>query len=339
MMKLCLIVSIVFLVVPLVDSLVAQDAQKVAPLDPQSQAFIAKSASQDNPGLAAIKIQDARKGFNGLQELFGTGPSDVSSTDQKLDGRIPVRVYKPSTANDSDLLPVVLFFHGGGWVLGNLETHDALCRKLCDKSGFAVISVDYRLAPEHPFPAALDDCYDAAVFVSEHGQAMGVDGSKIVVAGDSAGGNLAAAVAIKARNTSQPKILAQVLIYPVLDDRCESRSYESFAKGFGLTRDDMRWFWKQYAGDQPTGVYASPVKAESLAGLPKTILLTAQYDVLHDEGEAFAEKLRQDGVEVESRCYDGMLHGFIHFATAFDKSQEAIDDLAAKIKDSVRHEK
>jgi acetyl esterase len=314
----------------------AQDKRAEPPLDPQSQAFIAASALQNTPRWDEISIEDARRGFNGLQQLFGSGPLEVNTVNQKLDSRIPVRIYKPAVSRaDDPLLPVVVFFHGGGWVLGNLETHDALCRRLCHESKCAVVSVDYRLAPEHPFPAPLDDCYNATAYVSEHAKELGVDASKLVVAGDSAGGNLAAAVAIRARDKSGPKILAQILIYPVLDDRCESTSYKAYATKHGLSRDDMLWFWKQYTGGKSHGAYTSPAAVHSAEGLPKAFLVTAQYDVLRDEGEAYADKLRTAGVEVEMHRYEGMLHGFIHFANAFDKSKEATTEIAKKIKDFV----
>jgi acetyl esterase len=241
-----------------------------------------------------------------------------------------VRVYRREAEVETP--PVVLFFHGGGWVLGDLDTHDALCRRLCSLAQCVVVSVDYRRAPEHRFPAALDDCYDAVEYVGAHGDRLRVDATRLIVAGDSAGGNLAAAVAIKARNESGPKILAQVLIYPVLDQRCDTPSYQSLAEGYGLTRDDMKWFWAQYAGDVAGGVYLSPSEVDSPRGLPSTIVITAQYDVLRDEAETFAQRLKAADVNVNHRRYEGAIHGFVHFAGAMDIGHRATKEIARDIR-------
>jgi len=211
----------------------------------------------------------------------------------------------------------------GGWVLGNLETHDALCRRLCHQAQIAVLSVDYRLSPEHPYPAPLDDCYAVTKYVSERGSELNVDVERVIVAGDSAGGTLAMAVAVKARNTHGPKIVGQVLIYPALDNRCDSDSYTSFAEGYGLTRADMQWFWQQYLADHNAGVYAVPAKAQSLTGLPPTTIVLAGYDVLRDEGDRLATALEKAGVPIKVHRYDDMIHGFVHFAGAFDRGHHA----------------
>lgn len=319
------------LVVFWVSCLTAQESQTVPPLDSQSQAFVAGLAESRGPGFHEMSPVEARRAFAGLAPLFGTGPEDVSTQDRKLDDTTTVRIYKPKSS-DSNRLPVIVYFHGGGWVLGSVETHDALCRRLCSESQAAVVSVDYRLAPEHPFPAPLEDCFSATKYIHQHAAELGVDANRIAVAGDSAGGNLAAAVALKARNESGPPLLAQVLIYPVIDSDCNTASYSSFADGYGLTKESMQWFWKQYVGDRVTNVYASPSKADTLKGLPETILITAQYDVLRDEGEAFAERLKDAGVAVTHRRYDGVVHGFVHFAGAFDRGKQAITDVAAQLK-------
>jgi acetyl esterase len=313
--------------------IIGQEKSVEPPLDIQSKAFVAALAEQKGPGFHEMPPAEARKAFADLTPLFGTGPDDVSVQDQEF-GTVPVRIYKPKDAasEPSVDLPVVIYFHGGGWVLGSIETHDALCRRLCSESKAAVVSVEYRLAPEHPFPAPLDDCYDATQYISNHAHELGLDAKRLVVAGDSAGGNLAAAVAFKAKNTKGPSLRAQVLIYPAIDSDCASKTYSSYASGYGLTRDSMQWYWKQYVGDRQTGVYASPSKANSFTGMPETIIITAQYDILREEGETFAKKLKDAGVVVNHQRYDGVIHGFIHFAGAFDQGKKATTNIADQLK-------
>jgi acetyl esterase len=299
-------------------------------LDSQSKAFIAALAESKKPGFHELPVAEGRKAFEGLTQLFGTGPDDVSIEDRRL-AEVPVRIYRPK-ALEAKNLPAVVYFHGGGFVFGSIETHDALCRRLCSESKAALVSVGYRMAPEHPYPAPLNDCYEVTQYVAEHTSELGFHPKKIVVAGDSAGGGLAAAVAIKARNTSGPKIRAQVLIYPAVDAACDSKTYALFAQGFGLSKSAMQWYWKQYLGDKEPKVYSSPAKAQSFKDLPETILITAQYDVLREEGEVFAKKLQESGVKVAHRRYDGVLHGFVHFAGAFDQGKSATSDIAKQLK-------
>ncbi len=299
-------------------------------LHPDCQAFVDAIAAQNGPSWAEMGVAETRKTFNSLDAVFGTGPADVKTNDVKIDGRIPIRLYRRS--EEIERPPVLVFFHGGGWVVGNLDTHDALCRRLCNEARCVVVSVDYRLAPEHVFPAAPNDCYEAVQYVQSHGDELQIDPARLIVCGDSAGGNLAAAVAIKARNESGPKILAQVLIYPVLDPACDSQSYLSFADGYGLTRDDMKWFWQQYAGNREGGVYLSPSRADSLRGLPPALVITAQCDVLRDEAESYAANLKDAGVSVNHRRYDGAIHGFVHFAGAMDIGKQATTEIAAEIR-------
>ncbi len=318
---------------------IAQDKQPIEKplLDAQCQAFVKASSEQPQTDWDAIAPSDARKGFAGLTLLFGTGPAHVRTEDRKIVSTIPVRIYKPASNKDlATVLPVVVYFHGGGWVLGDIDTHDALCRRLCDESGCAIVSVAYRLAPEHAFPAPFDDCYAATEYIFSHAEEFHVDPNRLLVAGDSAGGNLAAAVAIKARNTKGPMIHAQVLIYPVLDSDCSSPSYASFAKGYGLTKEDMLWFWKAYLGEKKIGAYSAPIKAHSFTSLPKTLIITAQCDVLRDEGEQYAAKLESAGVAVTHRRYDGVIHGFVHFSGAIDAGKRATTEIAKWIEQSTK---
>ena len=295
------------------------------PLHPQSQSFLDAVAAKNAPAWSDMPIAQGREVFSGLTDLFGTGPELRRVEDVSTDSGVPLRIYQADTTRPR---PVVMFFHGGGWVLGDIETHDTLCRHLAAESGLAIVSVDYRRAPEHPYPAAFDDCFAATQFVAEHSDQLGVAARKLAVAGDSAGGNLAAAVALKSRDADGPPIQGQLLIYPVLNREFDGRSYVQFAEGFGLSRAVMMWFWEQYLGANVLDAYASPVLAESLVGLPQTHVITAEYDVLRDEGKAFAELLTAAGVATNHRCYDGMLHAFMHFTGAIEAGREAISDAA-----------
>ena len=232
--------------------------------------------------------QEGRETFDGFIDLFGEGPDLARVEDHTLPGDVNVRLY----ADDSDEpQPAVMYFHGGGWVLGNIQTHDALCRRIAKASGCTVISVDYGLAPENPFPKPLDDCYSATLAVADKASDIHIDSQRIAVAGDSAGGNLAAAVSLRARDHGGPAIKLQVLLYPVIEPGFETESYQQFAESHGLTKENMKWFWEQYLGAQPAGPLAAISRAETLEGLPAAHVVTAEYDVLRDEGEAFAGRL------------------------------------------------
>lgn len=298
------------------------------PLHPQAKAFVESLAERNPPGWEELSVAEGREVFASFEPMFGTGPELRRVENLSFGHGITGRLY----SNRSDTAPAVIYFHGGGWVLGNLDTHDAICRRLAADSNCTVISVDYGLAPENRFPGPVEDCYVATKYVVDHANQLNVDGSRIAVAGDSAGGQLAAAVALKSREIGAPAIVLQVLIYPVVEPMFETESYRAFGSGYGLSKASMRWFWKQFLGDLPAPPLAAPIRSESLAGLPDTLLITAEYDVLRDEGEALARKLSLDGVDVNLRRYDGMLHGFVHFAALFDTGIEATRQLALMIK-------
>ncbi len=249
-------------------------------------------------------------------------------------GNVPVRVYAP----DADAAgPPVVFLHGGGWVIGNLDTHDGAARKLANASGCTVVSVDYRLAPENPFPAAAEDCYAAAQWVSDHAEQLGARPGPIALVGDSAGGNLAAVTALMARDRSGPEVAQQVLVYPVIDCDFERPSFLENAEGYLLTRDVMMWFWDQYVPDESRrrDPYVRPLSAD-LAGLPPALVITAEYDPLRDEGEAYAESLQAAGVKVTCTRYDGMIHGFFSFADFVDKAKEAMGQAGAALRGALK---
>lgn len=255
-----------------------------------------------------------------------------------LAGRsIEARLYVPEAAA-SEPPPLTLFFHGGGWVIGTLDTHDATCRALARASGSALLSVAYRLAPEHPFPAGLEDCHEALVWASEHGEALGVDAGRLAVAGDSAGGNLAAAVALKARDCGGPPLRHQLLLYPVTDRDFSRASY--IAHGGGdrfLSSAAMQWFWSSYLHGSPSSdlSLASIQIAPDLSRLPPATVIAAEYDPLCDEGMAYAARLADAGVPVEASAAPGMIHGFISLFEAVPDARPWIERAGARLKEAL----
>lgn len=242
----------------------------------------------------------------------------VDTLSLDLPGRtINARLYVPNGAAETP--PLILFFHGGGWVLGGLDTHDATCRELAEESGAAVLSIDYRLAPEARYPAAAEDCYDATCWARDHAAALGVDGTRLAVAGDSAGGNLAAAVSLMARDRGGPALRHQLLIYPVTDADFTTPSYSANGSGaYFLSTSAMQWFWTHYLGETPAhdAPLARVLHHGDLAGLPAATVITAQYDPLRDEGDAYAQKLAQAGVATDHHVAPGMIHGFFGMTAA-----------------------
>ena len=242
-------------------------------------------------------------------------------------GPVPVRIYIPRQQTD---LPVIIYYRGGGWVVGDLNSHDNICRSLSKKTRWIVVSVDYRLAPEHPFPAAVDDAYAALKWVSHNAASFNGDPTRLITIGDSAGGNLAAAVSLLARDRRGPKISAQVLIYPVTNIAdMNTDSYRQFADGFYLTKRYMEKFRSMYLPMQHNwqNPYASPLLASNLEDLPPALILTAEFDILRDEGKAYAMKLKKSGVPTTHIRYQGMIHGFVGMDRLFDASDNAIEDI------------
>jgi len=235
---------------------------------------------------------------------------------------IPVRIYRPD--NSRQPKPVLVWFHGGGWVIGSLDGADYGCRIMTNASGCVVVSVDYRLAPESKFPTAADDCYAVTKWIAENAAELNVDASRLAVGGDSAGGNLATVVALMARESGGPAIRFQALVYPVTDHDFGTKSYSENADGYLLTKDAMVWFWGHYLNNESDGasLKASPLRAPSLAGLPPALVITAEFDPLRDEGEAYAAKLKAAGVNVSAKRYDGQIHGF-YANPGIDQGQEA----------------
>lgn len=305
-------------------------------MDPQVKKYLDVVAAEGRPGWEAIPPVKGREIFSSLKALFGKGPEMHRVEEHSIANGVTLRAFHPS---DENPLPCVMYFHGGGWVIGNVDTHDALCRRLAREANCVVVSVDYRLAPEHRFPAAFDDCYEATKYVADNAAKFGVDASRIAVAGDSAGGNLAAAVAIKARDSDSLSICFQLLIYPVVEPNFATNSYRQRAEGFGLRRSTMMWFWEQYVDDQAhhENPYVVVTKAD-LSGLPAAHVITAEYDVLLDEGESLAKQLESAGVPTTLRRYDGVIHGFMHLAGILDIGCTATSDAARVLKEAMRSE-
>lgn len=246
-------------------------------------------------------------------------------------GRIAYRLYHP----DGDQRPPALvFFHGGGWVLGGIAYSDAICRRLANASACAVVSVEYRLAPENPFPAGLDDAWAATCWVARSGDVLQVDTDRIAVGGDSAGGNLAAVVAMRAREAGSPALALQALIYPVTACDPRTASLADFAEGYGLEADGMRWYWDHYGppGIDRNGDELSPLLADDLSGLPPALVVTAEYDPLRDEGEQYAARLQEAGVPVTLKRYPGAIHGFLDCLGEAREADDAMSDIAAHLR-------
>lgn len=303
------------------------------PLDPKAREFIDQMTAS---GFAfdAIPLPELRAMINTMSAMQSQ-PEEVAQVDnrhiQGPAGALPVRIYTPAGAGP---FPLLVFFHGGGWVIGSLESHDATCRALTNAVPAVVVSVDYRLAPEHPFPAAADDAYAATQWAADHAGALNGEARRLAVAGDSAGGNLAAVVALMARDRGGPKLAQQVLIYPVTNASFDTVSYLENGNGYFLTRDMMMWFWNHYAASPVarSHAYASPLRANDLRGVAPAFILTAEYDPLRDEGEAYAARLRESGVAAQLHRYDGMFHGFFGMSAMFPQSKQAIAEVAENLR-------
>ena len=285
-------------------------------LDPESQRLIDLMAAANRPGWNTLSPQAARDLYLSLRPgAQGPRPADVTVVDRTIPGpagELPVRIYRPASASDAKL-PALVYAHGGGWVFGNLDSHDVLCAQLAIEAGIAVFHVDYRLAPEARFPGAFDDVAAALKWVAANGPSVGIDPTRLAIGGDSAGGNLAAAVAIWARDNGGPKLLMQLLAYPVTDAVARTESYRRYDDGYGLNAITMEWFFDLYTPDQTSrgAGRGSPLRAAALAGLPPALVVTAGYDPLRDEGRAYAWRLQQEGTQADLVEFGGMLHGFL----------------------------
>jgi acetyl esterase len=292
------------------------------PLDPQAQAWLEAGKAAGMRPYQELGVEEARRLVDGnAVDLFGGVPA-VDAVDDADVGGIPVRIYRPQGGEGRALV----WLHGGGWAIGSLESHDPLCRALATRSGCTVVAVHYRLAPEHPFPAAVEDAWTATAWSAR-------EFDRVTVGGDSSGGHLAAVTAVRARDRGLPLAL-QVLVVPVTDCSFDTESYAVNGAGYALERATMEWFWDLFvpgleAADDPE---VSPLRAPDVSGVCPALVLTAEYDPLRDEGEAYAAKLRDAGVAVEHTRVDGMVHGFFRMPGVIARSNDAIDLVAARIR-------
>jgi acetyl esterase len=304
------------------------------PLDPQLQAMRDQRERDHVPPLYDMSLTEARAADLASIRAGGGDPEPVHEVTNLTitgpGGELPLRLYRPASERP---LPVLLYFFGGGWVLGTIDTADGISRSLANASGALVAVVGYRLAPEHPFPAAIDDCYAAVRWVAEHSGEIGADPARIAVGGDSAGGNLAAGIALRAR-ADGPALVGQLLVYPNTDQLADDQSMRAADDPFLFNRHSVAWYRRHYLtgpGDAANPL-ASPLRAESLAGLPPALVITAEYDPLRDQGEAYARRLAGEGVQAELSRYPGMTHGFFTMAGTVDASRAAIAQAGSRLR-------
>jgi acetyl esterase len=305
-------------------------------LDPQVEAFLHQMAQQGTPPVHTLTPLQARESRNPVFIKLGGPPESVADV-KNLDipspaGQIPIRIYTPKGTGP---FPVLVFFHGGGFVICNLDTHDSICRSLANGASCIVVSVDYRLAPEHKFPAAVDDAYAATQWVELNADRIKGDPDRIAVGGDSAGGNLSAVVSLMARDKGGPSLIYQLLIYPVTDlSSFDTDSHRQHGEGYILTKDGMEYYRDHYVEHEKElqNPYVSPLLAQEMKGLPPALVITAQFDVLTDEAEAYANRLKEAGVQVKYICFDGMIHAFFSLPTVIDRAKDAIDEASAALR-------
>ena len=306
------------------------------PLDPQAEAFLKQqkqSGHQPWELMTPFEARDAARKF----KVFSGTPEPVGSIEYLFipgpTADLPVWIYRPQKKLDG-LHPALVYFHGSGWVVSNIETADSFSRALANRTGCVIIAVNYQKAPEHKFPQPFDDCYSATEWVFDHAKELCIDSTRIGLLGDSAGGNLAAAVALKARDQNGPAIKLQLLVYPAVSFSWDTPSYIQNAEGYGLQRAGMIYFWNHYM-KQPSDAmnpYFSPLSATDHSNLPAAFIVAAEYDPLCDDARNYARRLEESGVRVTFSLYQGMIHGFLWMAGIFDQSRALLDELAGQVK-------
>ncbi len=310
-------------------------------LHPQLTALLEKAANSPLPPYHDVPPAVARRFYRDTRGPLTPDPPPVESVQLLLApgpngsaGPVPLRAYRPKGAGKDEVLPALVYIHGGGWVIGDLDTHDVVCRTLANGARCAVFSVEYRKAPESPFPAAVDDCFSSLIFISKNSGSLKINPAQIAVGGDSAGGNLAAAIALMAREADGPAISFQLLIYPATDHRLGHPSIDANGEGYLLTKKVMQYFRGHYLPREEDWLdwRASPLLATSLANLPPAYVMTAGFDPLRDEGKAYAERLAKEGVKTEYRNYADMVHGFITMGRVLDTANAALADCAKALK-------
>jgi len=302
-------------------------------LAPEIEAFLNRLDALNLPQVWQAPVDEIRRNTQGRTITSGPVENILEISNRFIPGPtsdLPVRIYRPTVATNA---PAIVYFHGGGWVLNFLDIYDASLARLANQSGATIIAVNYQKAPEHPFPIPFDDCYATLLWVVANATNLGIDENRIGVAGDSAGGNLAAAVALKARD-NDIALSVQILIYPATDRNFDTASYKENATGYGLSTQAMQWFWDQYlqGSHHDENPYAIPMRASSFKALAPAIIITAQYDPLLTDGERYAELLHRDGVPVLYKGYEGMIHGFFTNMAITPTAQQAIDFIAYEVK-------
>ena len=308
-------------------------------LDRDAERVLEMVRLSGRPPYETLSAPEARELFLAAREVLAPDPPAVGeirelSAPGPAGAAVPLRLYRGATTAPGETLPALVYLHGGGWVIGDLDTHDSLCRHLANAARCIVVAVDYRLAPEHKFPAAAEDCFAATSWVAQEAAALGLDPERLAVGGDSAGGNLAAVVSLIARDRGSPKLRCQALLYPAVDCGMTHASHDRFADGYLLTRPTMKWFYEHYLRGPPDvdDWRASPLRAADLSRVTPALVLTAGNDVLCDEGEAYARRLQQAGVAVQLRHFPDQIHGFLTMGKIVQAAQPALDDIAAALR-------
>jgi len=307
-------------------------------LDPQIEYVLGLIEQSPYPELHTVSAEEARQIFEATAPALNVRPEGIFRSEDRwihgVEGKIRIRIYTPHEPAPGELLPILVFYHGGGFVIGSLDSYDNLCRAIANRTDCIVVSVDYRLAPEHKFPAAVDDALEAYQWVIDHAGELDGDAGRMAIGGDSAGGNITAVTAIGIRDEGYMAPLLQILIYPVAGGAPETPSHYEFAEGLLLTRASILWFYDQYL-DRPedaTDPRFAPLLADDLSDLPPALVIVAGHDPLRDEGIAYADRLGQAGVEAELVNYEGMVHGFLSLADAVDQGKLAIDRVATALR-------
>lgn len=317
------------------------DSSPSSSLHPQCAALVKALRARDEPPLDRMTPAEARDAYQSRCGLVQPPRPEVAKVEDVFvplgDRRLALRIYRPLGSADGEALPAVVYFHGGGWLIGNLETHDTLCRELCNGAQACVVAVDYRLSPEHPYPAALEDARAALAWVFASARDAGIDARRIAVGGDSAGANLAAVSCIVSRGMPGREIAFQLLVYPVVDLRLQTDSFVRNGEGYVLTRALMTYFARQYAGTaDPLDWRLSPALSESLQGVPPALVLVAGFDPLHDEGVDYAQRLSAAGVRATLVNFERQIHGFITMGKIIDEANDAVAVCAAALRRALR---
>lgn len=308
------------------------------PVHPQVVQYLENLANYDLPSFDEMTPEIIRSTLTPSPKPHFPAIEIENRTLSINEAEIPIRIYTPPNSEkvSSLKIPALVYFHGGGWVMGTLDAYDGLCQDLAGSAGCKIISVDYRMAPEFPYPIPFEDAYAATEWISRNADTLDIDQNRIAVGGDSAGGNLATAVAIKARKSNHLNLIFQMLVYPVTNFQFDTESYEKYGFNYFLTKRAMEWFWDQYLPDESAGreIYASPLRCKDLSGLPDTLVITAGYDPLYSEVIQYVEQMRESGIKIEHINYEDMIHGFFRRSDLYDRAFEAVQLAGQKLKEA-----